>query len=213
MEALMSKNNEPTPPVPALKTPKTSLGLILFARNLHKAFVNNPTFPNPTPALSVVETHIDELEDAELKAASRTKGAVALRDAKKRRVQEDLSLLRAYVQSVVSEGMTPAEAVAAIESAYMSVRKPYTRSLSEVSVKSADVSGKVRLAAKAVSPKAVYVWEYSVDQSNWTPLPETMKSRTELSGLTPACTYYFRFRALTPAGWQDYSQVVSLLVR
>jgi hypothetical protein len=71
----------------------------------------------------------------------------------------------------------------------------------------------VRLAAKAVAPKAVYVWEYSVDQSNWTPLPETMTSRTELSGLTPACVYYFRFRALTRAGWRDHSHVVSLIVR
>jgi hypothetical protein len=57
------------------------------------------------------------------------------------------------------------------------------------------------------------VWEYSVDQSTWTPLPETMKSRTELSGLTPACVYYFRFRAFTRAGWQDYSQVVRFIVR
>ena len=209
----MSTNNEPMPPVPVLKVPRTSLALIMFARKVHHAFVNNPTFPNPVPALSVVETHIDELEDAESKAVSRTKGAVALRDAKKRRLQEDLALLRAYVQSVVSEGMNPAEAIAAIESANMTVKKTATRSLPEVSVKSADVSGKVRLAAKAVAPGAVYVWEYSVDQSKWTPLPEMMKSRTELSGLTPASTYSFRFRALTRAGWQDYSHVVSLIVR
>jgi hypothetical protein len=209
----MSTNNESMSPVPALNAPKTSLALIMFARKVHSAFLNNPTFPNPVPAPSVFETHIDEFEDAESKAVSRTKGAVALRDAKKKRVQEDLALYRAYVQNVVSEGMTPAEATAAIESAYMSVRKPYTRSLSEISVKSADVSGKVRLAAKAVAPGAVYVWEYSVDQSKWTALPEMMKSRTELSGLTPACTYYFRFRALTRAGWQDYSPVVSLIVR
>ena len=95
----------------------------------------------------------------------------------------------------------------------MSVKKTATRSIPEVSVKSADVSGKVRLAAKAVAPGAVYVWEYSVDQSKWTALPEMMKSRTELSGLTPACLYYFRFRALTRAGWQDYSQVVRFIVR
>jgi hypothetical protein len=213
MEARMSTKSDPTLPVPALKAPKTSLGLIMFARKVHSAFVNNPTFPNPVPTLTVFQTHIDELEDAELKAASRTKGAAALRDAKKRRVQEDLALLRAYVQSVVSEGMTPAEATAAIESAHMSVRKTISRSIPEISVKSADVSGKVRLAAKAVAPGAMYVWEYSVDQSKWTPLPETMKSRTELSGLTPACTYYFRFRAFTRAGWRDYSHVVSLIVR
>jgi hypothetical protein len=39
-----------------------------------------------------------------------------------------------------------------------------------------------------------------------------MKARTEVSGLTSASTYYFRFRAFTRAGRQDYSQVVSLRV-
>jgi hypothetical protein len=213
METRMSTNNEPMPPVAVLKAPKTSLALIRFARKVHSAFVNNPTFPNPVPTLSVLETHIDEFEDAESKAACRTEGAVAFRDARKRRLQKSFVLLRAYVQSVVSDGMTPAEAIAAIESAYMSVKKTATRSIPEVSVKSADISGKVRLAAKAVASKALYVWEYSVDQSKWTPLPETLKSRTELSGLTPECVYYFRFRAFTHAGWQGYSPVVSFLVR
>jgi uncharacterized SAM-dependent methyltransferase len=71
----------------------------------------------------------------------------------------------------------------------------------------------VRLAAKSVAPKVVYHWEHSMDQETWTPLPETMLTRTEVSGLKSAQTYYFRFRAFTRAGWQDYSQVVSLLVQ
>ena len=68
----MSTNNEPKSPVPALKAPKTSLALIMFARKVHSALLNNPTFPNPLPTLSVLETHIDEFEDAESKAVSRT---------------------------------------------------------------------------------------------------------------------------------------------
>ena len=65
---------------------------------------------------------------------------------------------------------------------------------------------------ESVAPKAVYHWEHSMDQEVWTPLPETMLTRTEVSGLESAKTYSFRFRAFTRAGWQDYSQVVSLLV-
>jgi len=51
-----------------------------------------------------------------------------------------------------------------------------------------------------------------MDQETWTPLPQTMLTRTEVSGLKSAQTYSFRCRAFTRAGWQDYSQVVSLLV-
>jgi hypothetical protein len=94
----------------------------------------------------------------------------------------------------------------------MSVKKVPTRSVPDVSAKNAGVSGKVVLAAKAVAPVATYYWEYSDDQSTWTAIPETMQTRTELSGLMSARVYYFRFRALTRAGRGDYSQVVSLLV-
>jgi hypothetical protein len=59
----------------------------------------------------------------------------------------------------------------------------------------------------------MYSWEHSSDQSTWTPLPEAMQSRMEVSGLMSAQVYYFRFRALTREGWQGYSQVVSLLVQ
>lgn len=94
----------------------------------------------------------------------------------------------------------------------MSVKKTAKRTTPELSVKNADVSGKVTIAAKASATPAVYSFEYSTDQSNWIALPNLMKSRTELSGLTPACTYYFRFRTFTRTGQQDYSQVVRLLV-
>ena len=39
-----------------------------------------------------------------------------------------------------------------------------------------------------------------------------MQTRMEVAGLKSAQVYSFRFRAFTRAGWQGYSQVVSLLV-
>jgi hypothetical protein len=94
----------------------------------------------------------------------------------------------------------------------MSVRRASKRSFPEVSAKNTDVSGKVVLSARAVAPVAMYSWEHSSDQSTWTPLPEALKTRVEVSGLKSSQVYYFRFRAFTREGWQDYSQVVNLLV-
>ena len=53
----------------------------------------------------------------------------------------------------------------------MSIRKPTTRNVPEVSAKNADVSGKVILAAKSLGPSVLYSWEYSLDQASWTPFP------------------------------------------
>jgi hypothetical protein len=212
MEAIMSTSNESTGPVAALRLPDKNRPLITFARAVHSAMQNNPAFPSPNPPLDVFAANIAAFEDAETKAASRAKGAASLRDAKKKKVKEDLSHLRDYVQSVVETDTSPATATAVIESAFMTVRKVPNRTFPELSAKNADVSGKVLLTARAVGPVAVYHWEYSLDQSTWTRLPETMRTRIELADLTSPQVYYFRFRAFTRAGWQDYSPVVSLLV-
>jgi len=96
----MSTNNESTP-VAVLGAPKQNTALITFARGVHNALMENPSFPNPTPSLATFAANIDALDDAETKAATKAKGAAAFRDAKKKRVKEDLDHLCDYVQSVV----------------------------------------------------------------------------------------------------------------
>ena len=208
----MSTSTESRGPVAALMLPGTNKSLITSARAVYNAMLNNPAFPSPNPPLDVFAENIAAFEDAETKAASRAKGSASLRNAKKKKVKEDLDHLRDYVQSVVETNTSPAAAEALIESAFMTVRKVPKRTFPDLSAKNADVSGKVRLAAKSVAPAAVYYWEHSLDQSTWTRLPETMLTRTEVVGLTSAQVYSFRFRTYTRAGWQDYSPVVSLLV-
>ncbi len=208
----MSNTTTLISPVVILNLPRTTKELITYARAVNVALMGNNTFPNPTPTLDVFAADIAALEEAETKAATRVVGAAAFRDAKKQRVKEDLGQYRSYVQSVVATTASPVDAVAMVKSAFMSLRKPTTRSVPEVSAKNADVSGKVILAAKSLGPAVVYSWEYSLDQSTWTPIHETMKARTEVSGLTPHSKHYFRFIPLTRAGRKGYSQVVGLLV-
>jgi hypothetical protein len=208
----MGTDNESISPVVVLKAPKRNKDLITYARAVHGSMLDNPSFPSPNPDLPTFAQSIAEFEDAETKAAGRGKGAAAFRDAKKKRVMGHLSQYQVYVQSVVDASTTPGDAIAVIQSAFMGVRKVAKRSIPELSVKNAGVSGKVLIAAKAADTPAVYTFEYSTDQTSWIALPDLMRCRTELSGLTSACTYYFRFRTFTRTGQQDYSQVVSLLV-
>jgi hypothetical protein len=147
--------------------PELNKPLLTFARAVHAALLNNPAFPSPNPPLDVFAADIAAFEDAETKAASRAKGAASIRDARKKKVKEDLFHLRDYVQSVVETDTSPATAAALIESAFMSVRKVRKRTLSDLSAKNADVSGKALLTAKAVAPVAVYSWEHSL-----VPIPE-----------------------------------------
>ena len=208
----MSTKNDSTGPQAVVMPPRLNTELITFALAIYDAMLDNPNFPSPTPSLDVFAEHIAEFQEAQTKAATRAKGAATFRDAKKQNVKEDVFHLCDYVQGVVEKNTTPATAVAVIHSAFMQVRKAPKRPVRGFSAKNADVSGTVVLATKAVASAATYYWEYSVDQSTWISVPDTMKARTEISGLTSASTYHFRFRARTRAGRGDYSQIVSLLV-
>jgi hypothetical protein len=87
----------------------------------------------------VLSADIDAFEEAETKAAARTKGATSFRDLRKKKVKDDLFHLCDYVQSVVETATSPAEATALIESAFMSVRKaPEKAPVSELSAKNTD---------------------------------------------------------------------------
>jgi hypothetical protein len=209
----MSSSNGQGGPAATLNIPRLKKSLITFAKAVHDHLENNPSFPSPTPTLAVFAADVAAFEDAEIKAASKSKGAAALRDAKARKVREDLNHLRDYVQSVVEMQANPATAAAMIESAFMTVRKPAKRSKPELRATNTDVSGTVAIQAKAVAPAATYYWQHSQDQQTWSSIPETMRASTVIAGLMSARMYFFRFRALTRAGETGFSQIVSLLVQ
>jgi hypothetical protein len=76
------------------------------------------------------------------------------------------------------------------------------------------VSGFVVLLAKSPGKKAAYNWRYSTDQKTWTSIPQTLVSKTGISGLTPATTYYFQCETQTVKGGEGiWGQVVSFLVQ
>lgn len=209
----MKTNSASKSPVAVLNLPPQNKAILTFAKAVLSAMTGNTNFPNPNPALADFEAHINAFDEAETKATTRAKGAAAARDAKKKHVTNDLFHLCDYVRSVAETLPNPATAAAAIESAFMSVKKVTTRVTPEFSAKNTGIPGEVALAAKTVAPMAVYYWEHSPDQQSWTSLPETMQARTSISGLPWAKVHHVRFRALTRADKGDYSQVVSLLVQ
>jgi hypothetical protein len=171
------------------------------------------TFPSPNPTLATFLTDFAALVTAETAVLARTKGAADTRNAKLAVVKADLESLKNYVQNVV-DASNPANAESIIGSAGMAIRKVTLHDKAELAVKQGSVSGTVTLSAKAAAKKAAYNWQYSIDQKTWTSLPQTLKAKTGVSGLTSGTTYYFRSQALTPKGGVgDWGQMISLLVK
>jgi hypothetical protein len=196
----------------ALKLSPKIKNVISFAQNVATALTGNPSFPNPNPPLATFQADIAALSAAESAVLSRAKGAVENRNEKLVILRTDLNNLRSYVETVAAAA-SPTSADSLIESAGMTTRKVTPHDKPALAVKQGSVSGTVTLAAKAVARVATYSWEYSTDQKTWTSLPNTMKAKTGVSGLTAMTTYYFRMQALTRTGEGSWGQIISFLVQ
>jgi hypothetical protein len=172
---------------------------------------NNANFPTASALLAQTTTDVTALAKATADAKNKVPGAVAIRKAALIKVKSDASSLKALVQSTADANSASAEAI--ILSAGMRVRKAVTRSKTALTATWGDVSGMVLLIAKAVANRASYLWQWSLDGKTWNTLPSTLQAHTTVNGLTPATTYFFRFRATLKIGEQDWSQTVSLLVK
>lgn len=199
-------------PVAVLKIPYRDPLFIPFAKGILLAFTGNTNFTDPKPTLLIFTQDIEAYEKAHTLVGKKGQGAATQRNAKKRKVIADLHHLRDYVQGVVETQTSAEDAAAMIVSAGMRVKKAGKRHKAALRARNGDTSGVVLLEAKTVAPVAVYYWQFSLDQRNWSNVPEMMKASAVVSGLTPLTTYYFRFRAMTRKGPRDYSQVVSLVV-
>jgi fibronectin type III domain protein len=197
-------------PIAVLKLSLRIKNVITFAQSVATAMTGNASLASPNPTLATFEADIAALVTAETAVLSRVKGAVETRNAKLVIVKNDLVVLRTYVQSVADANPSTAEAI--IEGAGMTLRTVTLHDKPALSVKLGDVSGSVLLAAKAAADRAAYDWQYSIDQKTWTEVPQTLKAKTSISGLTAGTMYYFRVQALIKTGEQNWSQVVSVLV-
>lgn len=197
-------------PVAKLKCPRTPKNFLTYAKSVVAKAKGSASLSYP--GMAELEADVLALDKAETLAGDKNPALVADRDAKALKVYQGLGHYLDYVQSLVEQQATPADAVAMILGLGLTVRKTSAYAKPALVAKYGDVSGDVVLVALAIDGAGAYYWEFSFDQKSWTTVPETKYATTTISGLTPGQVYYFRFRALTPKGKGNYSQVVNLLV-
>src|SRR5690242_14503555 len=74
-------------------------------------------------------------------------------------------------------------------------------------------AGAVRIDVLALAAVVAYFYEYSADQTGWSPGVETGRTDGTITGLKPGTLYYFRFRCLkTDDTYTDYSHTTHCFV-
>lgn len=205
----MAKNKKG--PTGVLKVPKQKKALSPYGKHVVTCMTGNVKVPNPNPPLSAITAACAAL-DVSQAAMPGNKAVTAQRDADYLALFLLLRHELDYVNSVAEQQTSPADAETVITGSGFSVRQDGKRNKDALTARYGLVSGDVKLDARAVSADASYYWQWSTDMKTWVSVPETKKASTTITGLTPATTYYFRFRALTRKGMTDWSQDVSLLV-
>jgi len=207
----MTTNTTTPRTLAALKLPRKIADLINLAQVIVKAMTSNPNFPNPQPTVAVMTAAVNDLVTAENAAKIRTTGAVALRNAKKQALVTLLESWRTFVQSTADA--SPENAANIIQSGGATIRKNPVRQNLGFHAKLGTTSGSVKVVAPAAARRAAYDWQSSVDGGKtWVDLPQTLQSKTTVTGLTSMTTVQFRYRATVKAGEGAWSQPISILV-
>jgi hypothetical protein len=194
-----------------LSLPKSISALLVYAAGVVKAMTGNPTFPSPTPALATVSAAIVDLQDAEVAAMDRRRGAATARDARRRTLVATLQLLCIYVQSVADQSAGSGPAI--ILSAGMRVKRIAPRRPRVFVARAGAVPGTVKIAAPQAAPRASYDWQYATDGATWVSLPSTLQARTTMTDQSAGTLLHLRYRAVTRMGQASWSAPITFLVR
>ena len=174
----------------------------------------NANFATPDPALTVITTAADDLEEAyNLAQAARedAKAKTDVQDAANALLNTVLTAEGSYVQSKSS-----GDAVK-IQSAGMDVRADAAPigdlpAPANVSASEGDHDGEIDLHWNRVKGAKSYVVQYTTTPTNaasWVNGPIATKSKATVTGLTSATKYYLRVAGIGAAGQGAFSELAS----
>jgi hypothetical protein len=188
---------------------KNEHDLVTFIKRVIEKMKGNQAFPSPPAALAELEKVLPELEEALVKAKSRDKEWVAIKNNKK---AESLALLEEVADYVIA---TSKGDRALIFSSGFDVTDEQGTSR-ETAIETLEVTlgaaGEATVRVKKATGIVAYVYEYATEPPGATTVwvrEETTLGIHTFKGLQSDKRYWFRVVAIGRKGKKAYSPVVS----
>jgi hypothetical protein len=186
-----------------------------------KVFTNvnasTTTFPNPPVPLTQIQADITALTGSSAAATDGSKKDIAQRNKDRHTLEQDLTLLGAYVVKVANgdpaiitaSGFTPAPP--RVHTAPQPLAQPSTPSVTQGN------SGQALVQLKPIDKAKSYEIQVASMANGvpgiWTTTMVTAAKRpVSITGLTPGTTYAFKVRALGALGYTDYSDFATRMM-
>jgi hypothetical protein len=185
---------------------------IAYYRNILNKMTKNVNFINPDVNLETVKTALDETEIVANGAKDGSRTQIAIRNNKMAIVDGLFHTLALYVERIANGDET---IIMSSGFDVLEVSRTYNRP--ELSVKSGDVTGNIKLIAKAMEGAKSYIWQYAKDTQplngdGWILAGYSTKTIFELSNLEHAGKYWFRVAGITANGLSNYTAPVMKVI-
>jgi hypothetical protein len=185
---------------------------IAYYRNVLSKMTTNKFFTTPDVSLETTKTVLDELEAAAVAAKDGSRTQIAIRNSKMVQADDLFHNLALYVERIANGDET---IIMSSGFDVLEVSRTYNRP--ELGVKSGDVTGNVKLVAKAIEGAKSYIWQYAKDTQpmngdGWILAGYSTKTSYELSDLEHLGKYWFRVAGITANGLSNYTSPVMKVV-
>jgi hypothetical protein len=193
----------------------TDADVVSRCTNIQTNMTGNPHFPNPPVDLAALKTEIDKFSALIAQALDGSKKVIAERHKQREVVIKMVRLLGRYVE-VTSNGDMAVFQTSGFQQA--ATTKATSEPLSEKIRKLAHGpnSGQIIVWVRSVPKASSYEIRYALANApvpvQWTSVGvPKVRTPVTITGLTPATTYNFQARALTRAGYTDWSDSISFI--
>ena len=186
-------------------------------RHIVGSLSNNTAFQTPSPPLAEITSVLDELDKAQA-AVQAAKSEVATRvltqDAAETKVNQMLTQLAGYVESVAGTDDTLITGIGMETKASRSAPQP-PNVPQGLSATAGEHEGEIKLSWKAISNARSYAIESTQDPAaaaSWAHLGVATSASKAMSGLTSGKRYWFRVAAIGAGGQSGWSEPATRIV-
>ncbi|HWN08409.1 MAG TPA: fibronectin type III domain-containing protein [Pyrinomonadaceae bacterium] len=185
---------------------------ITRARQIVAALTGNASFPTPTPALTLVNTAIDDFETAYIAtqaARQEAKAKTSDQQQKEDVLDRIITQLASYVEAAAGDNEVLIQSAGMDLRATASISTDIPAPPSSLAATAGDRDGEIDLTWDPLPGARSYVIEKSGDPptaSSWSHSGVATKSRATVEGLTSGTRYWFRVAAINvngQSGWSD----------
>lgn len=180
---------------------------ITYFLNVIAKMTGNVFFPEPDIPLAEVKTSVDTLSASYLASRDGSHTAISKLHDDEDATDHLFRILAAYVDRIADGDETKI-----LSAGFQGTSQPTPHQKADLVVVDGPNSGSAKLVAKAIAGARAYIWQISINGTDWTTVDTTTRSSYEMDGLPVAEIRYFRVAGVTPEGTTDFTAPVKKVI-